>query len=79
MKVKVTQEHIREGRAGFATCCPVALALKELGCEWAVVGTTDIRVLFEGEVIRKPLPDKVTNFIRAFDFNHPVDPMEFEL
>lgn len=80
MIVRVTQEHIREGKRGECGECPVALALVE------AFETHDVSVFDENwdwylEVAGKTIkaPDEVVSFARAFDNKYPVEPFEFEV
>lgn len=84
MKITVTQEHInRAEMARFcrrdyrAICqCPIAMAMKE-----KFPDDDQLRVM-EGVVVtsthRMWLPDKAKEFIRCFDAEVPVSPIEFE-
>jgi hypothetical protein len=72
----VTKKHIEAGFRRNCSFCPVALALKErftgqrvyVCCYMAEIGDTVV-----------PLPEKVSDFIHAFDRGDPVTPFKVEL
>lgn len=76
MKVKVTKKHIKKGKRGQPTGCPIALALKEQ------YGLKRPRV--HGDQVHFPgkscdLPDKASFFIQQFDSGEKVVPFEFSI
>src|SRR5438309_2672047 len=80
MKVNVTREDIRNGKAGKPTECMVALALKrELGISYASVGYTEAKILIDGQYTKLYLPHRVEKKIRFWDGFHFVFPFSFEL
>ena len=80
MKINVTREDIRNGKAGKPTQCMVALALKrELGISYASVGYREARIRIGGQYTKLYLPRKVEKKIRFWDGFHFVFPFSFEL
>jgi len=80
MKINVTREDIRNGKAGKPTQCMVALALKrELGISYASVGYKEARILIDGQYTKLYLPKRVEKKIRFWDGFHFVFPFSFEL
>jgi hypothetical protein len=80
MKISVTREDIRKGRAGKPTECMVALALKrELGISYASVGYRDAKILVDGQYVKLYFPKSVEKKIRFWDGFHFVFPFSFEL
>lgn len=80
MKINVTREDIRNGKAGKPTQCMVALALKrELGISYASVGYKEARILVGGQYTKLYLPKSVEKKIRFWDGFHFVFPFSFEL
>jgi hypothetical protein len=77
MRVRVTQDHIANGRKRQPKCCPIALAIP-VSC---AVRRNRVEFLDDqGEVDAViMLPQEAINFINAFDQDLPVEPMEFEL
>jgi hypothetical protein len=75
MKVKVTAKHIEAGRVCQADCCPIALALKELGHKYVQV----TKPYIDFDIKRIVTPPEVRLFMKRFDAHLPVEPMEFEL
>jgi hypothetical protein len=80
MLIKVTQEHIKNGRARSPWNCPVAKAVKEV---LNLDSEADFSVLAERVKIGTqtfPLPSIAKNFVIALDMGNPnVQPIEFEL
>jgi hypothetical protein len=71
----VTQEHIDKGERCYVTCCPVALAIKDVAPNRQVVVSQAIRVgarAFEMQPV-------IARFISDFDSNRKVEPFTFEL
>lgn len=80
MKINVTREDIRNGKAGKPTACMVALALKrELGVSYASVGYRDGKILINGQYVKVYFPKSVEKKIRFWDGFHFVFPFSFEL
>jgi hypothetical protein len=80
MKINVTREDIRNGKAGKPTECMVALALKrELGISYASVGYRDAKILVDGQYVKLYFPKSVEKKIRFWDGFHFVFPFSFEL
>jgi hypothetical protein len=80
MKINVTREDIRNGKAGKPTACMVALALKrELGISYASVGYRDAKILVDGQYVKLYFPKNVEKKIRFWDGFHFVFPFSFEL
>jgi len=75
MKVCVVEDDIKKGVQGSSGYCPIARALKRLGCEgvWVDLHTCSIG--------GRPysLPISVRHFIARFDNDKDVSPLEFEL
>ena len=94
MKIKVTQEHIDNGKASCFSC-PIALAGKEQikGVGIVEVGSLSLFTYHnesdERDLIEHKLPKKARQFVRKFDDyrGHPLaqdrfkcpEPFEFEL
>lgn len=75
IRVEVTKKHIRLGKIGTSTQCPVALALFAVKIPFRVavdVGTLD-------RFNNIPCPKKVASFVCAFDAGEPVKPFFFTL
>ena len=74
MKIKITQDHITNGKRLNGESCPIALALIDAGfCN------IDVRVgrVFLGSAII-PLPTVARAFMGQFDRGYTVIPFEFE-
>jgi hypothetical protein len=80
MKVKVTISHIQQGVKLRQTHCPIALAIKEQ-YDFSYVSVGSIAAhLYEGSIRTEcELPAEVQRFVKDFDTDKPVQPMEFEL
>ena len=82
MKVSVTQDHIDKGIQREANCCPVALAISEMGFENCSATASRIILDYHYEFIT---PKLVADFINNFDtpkesiLRKNVKPIEFEL
>lgn len=76
MKIKVTQEHIIAGEVGSYCECPIALALRDAGFVGVSIGYTV-------SVAKGHVPMLTTaamqDFIRAFDQDEGVEPVELEV
>lgn len=80
MKIQVTQSDIDKGVSRCAWGCPVYHALKRIITDKPFkVGTFSIFIGDQGILDLIKLPSEVTNFIRRFDSDQKVSPMEFEL
>lgn len=82
MKIKVLRKHIREGVQCVAWYCPVALAMKDRGLQYATVDATEL-CWTDKRGVRHAVKcsSKVWDFVEAFDqygAGH-VAPLEFEL
>lgn len=82
MLVKVTQQHIDEGKCNDIFRCAVALAIKEaLNASNVVVSVDDVDLCIDRIwYIDCPLPEEAKVFIRKYDFYKglKVTPFEFE-
>ena len=76
---KITQADIDAGEPGMCYRCPVALSLlRHYDC--VLVESGEIFTFLEGHVVeRHDTPKKVAAFIKRFDAEESVEPMEFEL
>jgi len=79
MKITVKREHIDNGIALSSTCCPIALAGKELGLKdiwvtprWMIYSLNDRMRSFT-------LPQTVQEFVRRFDEGEHVTTISFDL
>ena len=94
MKLRITQDHIDDGKPDHVCECPIALALKETLKERGIraihlaVEDNYVRLWVPGEgfsrLHRAELPEEAKTFIQKFDYPFPdgspgVDPLEFEL
>lgn len=80
MKIKVTAEHIKEGRRGSAFCCPVAIAVQDRTDAFCVeVGATIVALTQRSSRRSYELPDSVQGRIIKFDCTGEMVPFEFEL
>lgn len=80
MLVRVTQEHIDNGRAdpnGEGKVCPVALAVADDCRSWGSVSVREDRIMVG--VMRHKTPQTVRSFIKAWDDKKPVKPFWFHL
>ena len=91
MKFELTEDHIRAGKQGNCSMCPVALCLREQAPDSVVTGIqtstrsrstaetwagiTVLRV--RGEYYRTP--PEVSSFITRFDDGKTVKPFSFEV
>lgn len=75
--VCVTSKHIRKGKQGEPSCCPIALALAEqVGSNPYVCSDAAINVA--GKRLRAKLPTRAHRFISKFDNNKKsVKPFKF--
>lgn len=87
MKIKVTKKHIKDAKRlchveeyGNESCCPVALALREKFDEPLVVSGCNARFVTGSlEAVILLLPQKVEEFVHAFDWDRAVKPFTFEI
>lgn len=76
MKIKVTEQDIKEGTICSPWHCPVAKALfRNLKEEVTVLGPK-FRIRYDKTIL---LPIKVKEFIHSFDNGEKVEPFEFEV
>jgi hypothetical protein len=76
MLIKVTEDHIENGRRHETCRCPIALAIKEAtGCSNVSVGQQSATI----GVYTHILPKEAGDFVRDFDHRKKVVPFEFEL
>ena len=78
MKISVKAKHIKAGKVGRTTCCPIALALRERGFVCAV-SRSKIIVKGTGPKGIHDSPCSVDKFIARFDTHRPVKPFTFEI
>jgi hypothetical protein len=79
LKIHVTQEDIDNGIRDDALKCPIARAIKRVVSSFLSVSGYDINFDDGFNFLRIPPPEKVTDFIIAFDAGDPVEPFDFEL
>ena len=84
IKVKMTRDHIRDGKQGDYHFCPVALAIRDAGSKsmCAVDVTTNRILAYDREVarrVRASVPSEVADFIRDFDSGKSPEPIAFDL
>lgn len=82
MLIKVTKEHIRNGRMGSRGGCPVSLAMHDKGYYNTDIDTKSIRYNDNGTIRHARTPEIVKDFIRRFDhylWRRPVQSFEFML
>jgi hypothetical protein len=80
--LKVTAEHISRGVPGNRCKCPVALALKVLFPDATTVEVDSVRLVAagdSGELLYRPTPALVRDFVNDFDMGHKVEPFEYPL
>lgn len=83
LEVTVNQDHINRGRPNACHACPVALALLDAlnagPADYITVGREriELRSAFLGSTEHYALPEKVTNWIWAFDAGEEVKPITF--
>jgi hypothetical protein len=76
VELNVTREHIEAGKPRRSHCCPVALALKEVGVIAPMVWAGSVG----GENISEaPISPKVMQFINDFDREFDVSPFTASL
>ena len=83
IKIQVTEEHIRKGCRADGGNCPVFLAMRDAGIPVTWMFSLDwtthpdrSNAPFWGQ---RPLPTVASNFVRDYDHNDPVSPIEFEV
>ena len=80
MRIKVTEKHIDDGKVACSWGCPVALAMEDQeGVHGVQVGLATAEWRKDGNVCSGRLPNNAQDFIRAFDDEEPVGPIEFDL
>ena len=75
--VNVTEKHISQGQSKV-DCCPIALAIKELGISYVSVNQLKI-YFYKDKYHTWDNSKEVINFIKEFDSNIPVKPFTFEM
>lgn len=75
--IEVTQAHIDNGKPGSYASCPVALAMKEMGCEEVDVDIGEIEYSFKGKKFYIFTPSEVRDFIKTYDNGGVVFPFNF--
>ena len=79
IKIKITADHIRNGRRGNRMGCPVYLGLTDAGYRMAEVTPTRIACIgAEGPEAYRPSP-ALSNFPKKFDCREVVQPGELRL
>lgn len=76
MTISVTQEDISMGVRRQCKSCPIALALRRINPDYRVDVDTD-RIRFGNKSFNTP--EKVRDFIKAFDAKKQVSPFTFRL
>jgi len=78
---KITQIDIDAGEPGMCSTCPVALSLlRHYDTVTVDGGTFGIHIWIKGQDFeRHDTPKEVAEFIKRFDAEESVEPMEFEL
>ena len=84
MKIKVTNIHIKNGKAWLGDECPVALAIKDkmletMSADLITVGNNIVQIRHDGKIHGFLLPPEAVKFIKRYDTCMPVEPFEFEL
>ena len=75
MKIHVTRKHIKQGKRGYISFCPIALALKGYGFKEVMVDDEMAQV--DGK--ESWLSKRTRLFIANFDLGKPVKPFVFNL
>lgn len=80
MLIHVTSEHIKNGRKGSPSACPIALAIMKK-CYDVYVGTDYLQVKKQPDryFTNMRFPKAVKAFIRKFDCGEEVAPFSFTL
>ena len=79
MKIKVTQRHIDIGFHQSRLQNPVSLAMQDAGLALGVVDFRDNFLGWNNNEIKKPIPDSVKCWLKAFEDGKKVKPFSFEL
>lgn len=80
MKVSITINDIKQGRRGHPQECPVGLAIQRSGFAYCcVAGPAIVLRDLERGVRAMLLPEAIQRWIKDFDQQLPVNPIEFEL
>lgn len=88
LRVRVTDEDLREGRAGDCYLCAHVLAIRravrESGLEvlWTAVFAAGVGVrvkLRDLRILHGHLPEEADRHVRSIDFRVPVGPIEYDL
>ena len=77
--VKVTPHEIGQGQEGVFDCCPIALALKKLGCKKIDVDENRILLTYDNKRLVYKTPRTANLFIDDFDSSRKVEPIIFKL
>jgi len=81
MEIKVTQEHIDNGKKCNSGECPIALALREKFPE-ALISASQVKILVcerESWLVHEISPPEVVDFISYFDVGIKAFPFTFTL
>lgn len=80
MIVNVTQYHLDTGVPESTQCCPIALAIVDLGYDDVEVEESLVTILIDGEYVCFDLPQVAQDFIDTFDnTTGVVSPFSFPL
>lgn len=83
LHISVTAEHIRQGCRYNCRSCPVALAFRDAGIADVMVFNPCVGLAATREAVAPPtsifLPQRVQDFIRAFDHGTVCQPFEFDI
>ena len=81
LHVQVTSEHIKNGKKSTLISCPIALAVKQLGYKEVFVTPFGMACIDPStdSTLRVELPEVARKFIRSFDADQDVTPIEFYL
>jgi hypothetical protein len=79
MRIRVTEDHIRKGIAGYCSVCPLALACEDAGLVRPMVRVVVVRFGPDENRQSIRLPAVAKKFIRNFDRGYVVHPFEFDL
>ena len=81
MKIAVTNDHIERGARCSKFLCPVALAMRQAGCESPIIYEHVIWVRMKSSGHMHPVTPtpEIRKFIKAFDSGEDVEAFTFEL
>lgn len=77
--VEVTLQDIKSGQEGVFDCCPVALALRKLGCDKIDVDEDRILLTHNNKRLVFKTPRTANLFIDDYDSSREVKPINFKL